>query len=314
MSNSIRVRIVYSGARAQIKHPRPKGRGCFNMRSGSILSQQTEGNSTRRDSKPCLLSIAIVTFNSQKFIQKTLDSIFSYLPKNVGANVILVDNNSSDSTPAILNRYRRRHTNVSCIHNASNLGFACAHNLAIRSVNSRYHTICNPDILISKDIFTPLIDFMEAHPRVGLSCPKFLNLDGSVQPLNRRSPNLMDLFLRRFLPAGLEPFFNKRLRAYDMRDVGYDRSYDVPFISGAFMFCLTHALKAVGGFDERYFLYFEDADLSRKMQQFGYRTVFFPDVYVLHAWERLAHKSLRGSLVFAQSAYRYFRKWGFTWW
>jgi hypothetical protein len=182
------------------------------------------------------------------------------------------------------------------------------------AANSRYHAICNPDILIASDIFTPLVEFMETHPKIGLSCPKFLNLDGSVQPLNRQYPNMVDLFLRRFLTPALAPLFQKRLSSYDMRDVGYDHSYDVPFVSGAFMFCRTSVLKAVGGFDERFFLYFEDADLSRKVQAHGYRTVYCPEVAVTHAWERLAHKSWRGTWIFIKSAYQYFRKWGFKLW
>jgi hypothetical protein len=116
------------------------------------------------------------------------------------------------------------------------------------------------------------------------------------------------------MPDALKPFFKRRIESYDMQDVGYDRQCDVPFVSGAFMFCRTAILKAVGGFDERYFLYFEDADLSRKIRDCGYRTVYFPDVSVTHAWERLAHKTRRGAWLFIISACRYFSKWGFRWW
>jgi GT2 family glycosyltransferase len=164
------------------------------------------------------------------------------------------------------------------------------------------------------DIFTPIAKFMESYSKIGLCCPKFLNPDGSIQFLNRRLPTVWDLFLRRIVPEASKGLFKKRLEFYDMRDVGYERSYDVPFVSGAFMFCRTEILKAVGGFDERYFLYFEDADLSRKIQEHGYRTVYFPDVSVTHVWERMAHKNWCGALLFVQSAYKYFQKWGFKWW
>ncbi len=193
------------------------------------------------------LSISIVTFNSEKSISKTLDSLVSNIPSEPQTQIILVDNHSSDSTPAILKGYAKQHSNLLCIHNNSNLGFACAQNQALSASDSRYHAICNPDIIFSSDIFTPLMDFMEDRPQIGLSCPKFLNLDGTLQPLNRRYPNVLDLFLRRFPFAGFEPIFQKRLRSYDMRDVGYDHSCDVPFVSGAFMFCRTAVLKAVGG-------------------------------------------------------------------
>jgi len=99
-----------------------------------------------------------------------------------------------------------------------------------------------------------------------------------------------------------------------MRDVGYERSYDVPFVSGAFMFCRTQVLRELGGFDEGFFLYFEDADLSLRVQNHGCRTVYFPEVSVTHTWERMAHKSLHGGWMFLKSAYLYFHKWGFKWW
>jgi hypothetical protein len=255
-----------------------------------------------------------VTFNSEKLIREVLDSITCRLPLDYNPCLYIVDNNSTDRTTHIAEEFARRYPNIKLILNSQNFGFGKAHNQVIEAVNSRYHVVCNPDILLSGDIFTPLVKFMECWHDIGIVCPKFLNIDGTIQSLNRNHPTVLDLFLRRFLPSSFRPFLKKRLAAYEMQDVGYEKSYDVPFVSGAFMFCRTDILKAVGGFDERYFLYFEDADLSRKLQIHGYRTVFWPHVTVTHAWERLAHKSLLGSLMFAQSAYQYFQKWGFKWW
>lgn len=261
-----------------------------------------------------LLSLAIVTFNSEPSIKNALDSLIGHLPHSLFPRVIIVDNRSTDRTVSIIQKYSGQHRNITLIGNAENVGFGRAHNQALAAVASHYHAIYNPDILVSTDIFSPLVDFMENHPQIGLCCPKFLNPDGTLQHLNRRLPTVLDLFLRRLMPAALKPFFKKRIESYDMQDVGYERSYDVPFVSGAFMFCRTQVLKELGGFDERFFLYFEDADLSLKVQNHGYRTVYFPEVSVTHAWERMAHKSLNGGWMFVQSAYLYFRKWGFKWW
>jgi hypothetical protein len=263
---------------------------------------------------PCTLSIGIVTFDSEKYIAKAIESIVFNLPSGFPTQIVCVDNHSSDSTVSVLEKHTLKILNLTCIHNSFNLGFARAHNQALAAVASSYHIICNPDVIVKADIFTPLFEFMEARPEIGMCCPQFLNPDGTLQHLNRRPPTVLDLFLRRFVPETLKPFFNKRLKSYDMQDVGYEKSCDVPFVSGAFMFCRSQVLKELGGFDERFFLYFEDADLSRRMQNHGYRTVYFPEVNVTHAWERLAHKSLHGSLLFAHSAFRYFRKWGFQWW
>jgi len=79
------------------------------------------------------------------------------------------------------------------------------------------------------------------------------------------------------------------------------------------MFCRTEVLKALAGFDPRYFLYFEDFDLRRKLQQHGYRTVYYPDATVIHLWGREAHKKLRVMAVFIVNMCRYFNKWGWKW-
>jgi GT2 family glycosyltransferase len=258
------------------------------------------------------ISVAVVTFNNRHTIADTLASLLLHLPQPA-VHIIAIDNGSSDGTQAVVRDYAARHTRIQTVFNTENIGFGRAHNQALNAIESRYHVICNPDIRLHTDVFTPLARFLGAHPEIGICCPKFLNPNGTLQPLNRRLPTVLDLLLRRVLPKALEPVFKLRLESYDMRDVGYEQVCDVPFVSGAFMFCRTQLLKQVGGFDRRFFLYFEDADLTRRVNRHGYRTVFFPNATVTHTWHRLAHRSLRGSWLFAASAYRYFRKWGFKW-
>jgi GT2 family glycosyltransferase len=269
---------------------------------------------TKNKPLPVTLSIAIVTFNSAQHIEGLLDSIIRYLPEDVHSAIVVVDNHSTDSTLDRLQGYVQCLQNFTLIRNATNRGFGQAHNQALSVAGSVYHVICNPDIRISNDVFSPLMEHLKRFPHIGMACPRFLSEDGTLQPLNRRYPTVLDLLLRRFAPARVRPLIQKRLQFYDMQDVGYAHSCDVPFMSGAFMFGRTDVLKAVAGFDERYFLYFEDADLSRKIQNYGYRTVYFPDVCVTHAWERMAHKNWRGTWLFMKSAFQYFRKWGFRWW
>ena len=257
-----------------------------------------------------MLTIAIVTFNSRNTIQRTLDSILKHVSGQIPFQLVIVDNCSTDDTPDIIAGYTEQHENVSLIQNRRNAGFACGHNLAMKRMDSDYHVICNPDIVVSDNALGLLHQYMDENSDIGIACPRFTYPDGTLQPLNRRYPTVCDLFLRRFLPGALKPFFKKRLAAYEMLDVGYDHNYDVPFMTGALMFCRTDVLKKVGGFDERFFLYFEDADLSRRVQALGLRTVFFHRASVIHIWERMAHKNWKMAWVFAVSAGTYFRKWG----
>lgn len=192
-----------------------------------------------------------------------------------------------------------------------NLGYGRGHNLAIFNAGpSRYHLIINPDIVIPEKSLEKLVQFMDARGDVGIVCPKFLNTDGTIQHLNKRDANVLDLALRRFLPAFLRPLARQRLDRYEMKDKGYDTAYEVPFMPGAFMLCRTETLKKAGGFDPRYFLYFEDADLARKVQGLGQKTLYYPGASVIHHWERAPHKSARMAFVLVMNGIRYFRKWG----
>ena len=151
---------------------------------------------------------------------------------------------------------------------------------------------------------------MDKNPDIGMVCPKVLNEDGSIQPLNKRYPTVFDLFARRFLPKRFHSLLKKRLAWYETRDIGYETIHDVEFMTGCFMFCRTSVLKSVAGFDERYFMYFEDCDLGQKFQDAGYRTVYYPHATVTHMWERASHKSIKMMWVLIVNMVRYFNKWG----
>jgi hypothetical protein len=97
---------------------------------------------------------------------------------------------------------------------------------------------------------------------------------------------------------------------YEIRDKDYNQTMEVPLLSGSFIAAKSSLLKSIGGFDNSFFLYFEDFDLCRRIQRLGYRTIFFPKAKAVHFWERSAHKNIRYTLFFVRSAIRYFSKWG----
>ena len=249
-------------------------------------------------------SASMVIYNNPS--EMIRNAAVSILETDCHVQLIIVDNSP---TPALQPVFED--IPVEYHFYGGNAGYGRGHNWAIQKVqNSKYHLISNPDIIVAPSAIKTLTAFMEQNPDIGMVCPKILNEDGSIQFLNKRYPKVFDLFARRFIPKIFHHLIQKRLDRFEMKDVGYEDICDVECISGCFMFCRTEVLKSVGGFDDRYFMYFEDFDLSRKIQQAGYRTVYYPQARVTHLWERASHKSMKMTLIHIKSAIKFFNKWG----
>ncbi len=266
----------------------------------------TTGDKMVGPSSSADVSVSLVSLNQRKDLERLLPSLLP-AAESVHAEVLLIDNRSTDGTSDFVQRYSSQ---IDLVFNPQIAGYGENHNLNLQRSRGRYFVIMNSDLTVAPNTLTVLRDYIDQHPDVGIVAPKVLNEDGTIQGLNKRYPTLLDLLLRRFLPRHFHRLFRSRLDYYEMRDVGYDHTYDVPFLSGAFMFCRTDLLKSLGGFDTGYFLYFEDADLCRRVQQ-THRTVYCPDVSVVHFWERSAHKDWRYTAHFLKSAMRYFGRWGY---
>ncbi|MBN1378990.1 MAG: glycosyltransferase family 2 protein [Gammaproteobacteria bacterium] len=256
------------------------------------------------------LSIGIVTFNNAQMIEDTIRSLQAGLNNSFPSKIYIFDNGSADKTVEVVKRLAAQDQRIHLMISDKNLGFGGGHNRILDEVDGIYHIICNPDINLTENAVGTLLRVLRDDNKIAIACPRVHFPDGSLQPLNHRNPTILDLFLRRFAPSVLYPIFKRRMQRYEMLDIGYDTFYSVPAVSGAFMACRTNALKEVGGFDERYFLYFEDTDLSRVVQKHGWHTLYCPTALVIHVWRREAHKSIRGAWHFVCSAFRYFNKWG----
>ena len=231
----------------------------------------------------------------------------SFLRAQVGTDLTIVDNGPAEdrSEDAFIG------LPVKYIPSSENVGFGRGHNMALAAARpSRYHLILNPDVVIHEGAVEGMISLMEKNPDIGMACPKVLNPDGTVQHLQRRDPTILDLFLRRFLPKPLRPLVRRRMIWYVMEDQDFVDVFDVPCITGPFLFCRTDVIRRVKGFDPRYFLYFEDSDLSRAIRATGHRLVCNPHVTVEHLWARASHKSIRMALLMMRNGARYFNKWG----
>ena len=149
---------------------------------------------------------------------------------------------------------------------------------------------------------------MEANHNTGLLMPNIFYPDGSTQYLCKLLPNPLTMIIRRFFPV--KSLLNKINNTYELRFSGYDKLMDIPYLSGCFMFLRTETLSAAGLFDERFFMYYEDLDITRRINRHS-RTVFFPEAKIYHNYEKGSYKSTWLLLRHLSSAIKYFNKWGY---
>lgn len=195
------------------------------------------------------------------------------------------------------------------LFSGKNLGYGRAHNIALKKSISdqiEYHLVVNADVEFTSDTIRRLCDFMNSDSDIALLSPKIYYPNGDVQYLCKVLPTPADLFGRRFFPAR---WTAKRQERYELRQSGYNKIMNLPYLSGCFMFLRVEALLDVGLFDERYFMYPEDIDLTRRLHR-KYKTLFYPEVSVIHHHERASYKSLRMTLIHIWNMCRYFNKWG----
>lgn len=249
------------------------------------------------------ISCSVVSFhNPPEQVAQTLHSVAA-TPGNI--ELCLLDNSRTDTLATIAREAGARY-----IHLPSNPGFGAAHNIAIREAIAGgydYHLVLNPDIVFSPEVIPALAVYMQSHPDVGLVMPDIRYPDGRRQHLCKLLPNPVDLLLRRFVPSLYRA--SGRLATYELHRSGYDRVMDVPSLSGCFMFLRTSVLRQVGGFDEGFFLYMEDFDLSRRIGRVA-RTMFYPAVSVTHEYQQGSYKNAALLRRHLRSAVRYFNKWG----
>lgn len=249
------------------------------------------------------ISCSIVSYhNDPDEIAQVLHSVAA---TPVEATVYLIDNSHTDALGAVAREFGARY-----LHRPDNPGFGAAHNLAIADAlanGSTYHLVLNPDVTFGPDVIPALLSYMEGHRDIGLIMPDIRYPDGSRQHLCKLLPHPADLLVRRFSPALYR--LSGRLDTYEMRRSGYSRIMDVPALSGCFMFLRASLLGKVGGFDERFFMYLEDVDLSRRIGRCA-RTVFFPSVSITHAYRKGSYRSSVLLTRHIRSAIRYFNKWG----
>ena len=251
-----------------------------------------------------MISASIVLFkNRVDELEKVLNSV---LKTTLISRLYLVDNSPTD----ILKILQSNDSRIVYIFNDNNIGFGAAHNIALclsSAARSKYHFVINPDIYFEDDVIEKMVEFMQVNCIVGMIMPKVLYPDGTIQYLPKLLPNPFNIFLRKikFPKSVYKKFINK----YELRSIPSDVIYNAPILSGCFTLIRIEAFDRIGGYDDSFFMYFEDWDLSRRMHQV-YQTIYFPEVSIYHRYESGANRSWKLFIIFLRSFITYFSKWG----
>ncbi len=274
---------------------------------------------------PVHLSVSIVLHNSsQELLQRALQSLHrsAGVAQQAGClgrvSVDVVDNSADPAyqqqiVGALVAMPQCDFFRVNYSAQPLNRGFGPGHNSVIESLDSDFHLVLNPDAELADDTLRVGLSCMAGDDSIALLSRRVLGGEGDQEFLCKRYPSGLALLLRGFAPGFARRWFRKRLDRYEMRDVcSGDRQADVVLASGCFMLVRSAALRAVGGFNDKYFLYFEDFDLSLRLGSQG-RLVFNPAMQIVHHGGYAASKGWRHVKYFMKSGITFFNQHGWRW-
>lgn len=248
------------------------------------------------------LTCSIVLYhNDEAEIKKAINSL---LQSSLSIKLFLVDNSKTDELKKLADA-----KNIEYIFNNENAGFGKAHNTALLKAVplSSYHLILNPDIAFSTGVLEDIHAFMEKNKQVGQLLPKVFYDNGDLQKLCHLLPRPFDLLGRRFFNG--HGWAKKLNDKYELKGFNYDQCVNIPNLSGCFMFMRNAVLQKTKYFDERYFMYLEDVDLTRRVHAVS-ETIFYPYVDIIHKYEKESYSNPVLLRYHINSAIRYFNKWG----
>jgi len=277
---------------------------------------------------PSSLQISVVTYRPDlKLLERCLRKLALAIAagREAGAmrtvHLALIDNSEDKAVAdAVIklgkSRFSDSGVHVTYLHGHANIGYGAAHNLVLHGTGSDYHLVLNPDVELAPDALANGIAWLDRHPDVGALAPLAFDTRGGPAYLCKRYPAVFDLFLRGFAPRFMRRLFRRRLDRYELRDVlaaadGKD-VVGIPVLSGAFMLVKRSAIDRTGGFDPRYFLYFEDFDWSVRLNKMT-KTAYVPSVQIGHHGGHAARKGIKHIGLFARSAVRFYRRHGWKW-
>jgi GT2 family glycosyltransferase len=250
-----------------------------------------------------LVSIVLYDYNLKKiknFVKKI------YL-NNENCLIFLIDNSSCNN----INYFSDLHF-VTYVKTDTNLGYGKGHNISIKYAikNSvKYCFILNYDIEFEDSIFKKMMEYLNNNIDTAMVMPKIINKNNLIQWLPKLQPAPTSILKRKIYHLSFRKIFKKFMSEYEFRSMDLNLNYNVSNLSGCFFLLNINLLKDQALFDERYFLYFEDYDLSRSITT-KYKTVLFNKTFIIHDYQSRANKNLFLFYIFLLSFIKYFNKWG----
>lgn len=247
-----------------------------------------------------MVNVSIVTYHVD------LDELGRCLDSLAGSCIgviTVVDNASEEQVRRFADERRVRYVA------SANVGYGAANNVAIRRTlddGTPYHLVLNSDVRFEPEVLQAMVDFMDSHPDVGLLHPALVYPDGSLQYTARALPTPFDLIIRRFVPSG---WFGRSRDRYLLKHVDRSRPFEAGYVQGSFMLMRASVLDVAGLFDERFFMYPEDIDLSRRIAQTA-KVVCNPAFTVIHDHRAASYHNGRMLRIHIVNMVRYFNKWG----
>ncbi len=250
-----------------------------------------------------MITASLVLYKSKEI---EVQRVLSCVENSIITTVYVIDNSPTDILKDVVSLAT---TKAVYLFGQGNVGYGEGNNIGIRKAieeGSKYHVILNPDIIFKGEVINHLSSYMDSHQDAGLIKPQLTHLDDSFEGTAMLLPTPWDTFGRRLLPKAWVEKINNR---FELRNHDLTVTRNVPIVSGSFLFIRTSVLVKIGLFDDRYFMYFEDFDLVRRIHKVS-KTVFYPHDTIIHA-HAAEHKTNKKLLMISiRSAIKYFNKFG----
>ncbi len=223
------------------------------------------------------VSIIVVSYNTREILRQCLTSLFVHLG-DVRAEVLVVDNDSWDHSAEMV---AAEFPQVRLIANRRNMGFAAANNQAYARCRGEYVLLLNPDAFIEPGAVAAAVTFMDEHPQCGICGGRLVDLDGNPNPSARRFPGAL---AKLFTLSGLSARFpqSRLFNAHEFSGTDHDHPMEVDWVPGTFTLIRRSMLEAIGFFDDRFYIYYEETDLCLRAKRAGWSVQYVPDACVVH--------------------------------